>query len=73
MCSDTTRIRLESAIPKRILSLDLPCCCIVQLLEGSMMVLHLSGSHFLTLDGFYLGCGQTEREPIVPSIWLFHS
>ena len=24
----------------------------VQLLEGSMMVLHLSGSHFLTSDGF---------------------
>ena len=42
---------LEPAIPKRNFSLDLLCCCIVQLLEGSVMVLHVSGSHILTLDG----------------------
>ena len=43
---------LEPTIPKRNLSLDLLCCCIVQLLEGSIMVLHLSGSHSLTSDVF---------------------
>ena len=31
---------------------DLLCRCIVRLLDGSMMVLHLSGSTFLTSDGF---------------------
>ena len=28
------------------------CCCIGKLSEGSVMVLHLSGSPFLTSDGF---------------------
>ena len=43
---------LEPTIPKRKLSLDLLCRCIVRVLEGSMMVLLLSGSPFFTSDGF---------------------
>ena len=37
---------LRSTMPKRDLSLDF--LCIVRLLEGIIMVLHLSGSPFLT-------------------------
>ena len=40
------------------------------LLQGSRMVSHLSGSPLLTSGGFLLGCDQTENESLVPSIWF---
>ena len=43
---------------------------IVQLLQGSRMVSHLSGSHFFTSGGFLLGCDQTGSESLVPSVWF---
>ena len=36
-----TRQEEEPTIPRRNLVFDLLCCCIVQILEGSMIVLHL--------------------------------
>ena len=44
---------------------------IVQPLEGSRKVFHLSGSHFLTSGCFQLGCCQTESESLVPYLWFF--
>ena len=46
------------------LTIDLLCCCIVQLLEGNMMGLHLSGSQF---------DGQTGRSLLFHLFGSFYS
>ena len=56
---------LDPTIPNCNLFFDL-FRCIARPLEGSLMFLHLSVSPCLT-SSFWLGCGQTGSECLVPS------
>ena len=64
---------LEPTIPKRNLSLDLLCCCIVQLLECSMMCLHLSGNHLLTSAASSWDVAKHGGNPLFHLFGSFHS
>ena len=58
-------------MPNCDLFLDLLChLLLVQLLQESRMVSHLSGSPFLTSGGFLLGYDQTGNEPLIQSVWF---
>ena len=52
---------MEPTIPKRNLSLDLLCCCIVHILEGGMMALHQSGSHFFYFKRLLAGMWPSRK------------
>ena len=59
----------KMTMPNRDLSLDLLCHSLHRTtFAGSRMVSHLSGSPFLTSGGLLLGCDQTVRESLAPSV-----